>query len=117
MAQYTTTVKGSIAELRRFIEHNKSQLGFTISTEDETEGTVEGIKYYVAGYERYAYIGGNRVSLNVTMMEFSEGVRVVAISLGGSQGAFVKINHWSEDNFLNAFVSIVEDYRKKKGEV
>ena len=114
MAKYVTTVKGSIAQLRKYIDRNKSQLGFTISTEDETEGTVEGINYYVAGYERYAYIGGNRVSLNVTMMEFSEGVRVIAISLGGSQGAFVKINHWSEDNFLNAFVSVIEDYKKRQ---
>jgi hypothetical protein len=28
---------------------------------------------------------------------------------------FLKINHWSEDNFLNDFVSIIETYMKKAG--
>lgn len=113
MAHYETTVKGNIAELRDFINLKKSTLGITISTEDEVEGNVGDIKYYVAGYERFAYIGQNRVSLNVTMIESGEYVRVIATSLGGSQGVFMKINHWSEDNFLGAFTNIIEEYKKK----
>lgn len=86
----------------------------TISVEEESEGIVDGIKYYVAGLERYAALGQNRVSLNITLLEYSEGVRVIATSIGGSQAAFLKINHWSEDNFLNDFVNLLNNYNRGK---
>jgi hypothetical protein len=114
MARYEATVHGSIDELKQYIDHNKSRFGITLSTEEETEGEVDGIRYYAAGLERYAWLGQNRVSLNVVMLQYSEGVRVIATALGGSQAAFVKINHWSEDNFLNDFVSVLEEYERKK---
>ena len=69
----------------------------------------------IGTYERYAVLGENRVSLNIVLLEISEGVRVIATSSGGSQAMFLKINHWSEDNFLNDFVSIIETYMKKAG--
>ena len=49
------------------------------------------------------------------LIEYSEGVKVIATASGGSQAAFFKINTWSEDNFLNDFVSIIETYVKKAG--
>lgn len=113
MARYEATVHGTIEELKGFIDKNKQRLGATISTEEETDGVVDEVKYYMVGFERYAYLGQNRVSLNISMLEYSEGVRVVATSLGGSQAAFFKINHWSEDNFLNDFVSLIEAYEKR----
>lgn len=115
MARYEATVPGSLDELRKYINSKKSNLGTTISTEEETEGEVDGVRYYVAGLERYAILGENRVSLNMTLLEYSDGVRVIATSLGGSQAAFFKINHWSEDNFLNDFISLLEGYKKKQG--
>ena len=114
MARYEATVHGTIDELKAYIEKNKYNLGSTISYEEETTGEVDGIKYYAAGFERFAALGGNRVSLNITMMEYSEGIRVIAMSLGGSQAAFFKINHWSEDNFLNDFVRVLESYERGK---
>ena len=115
MARYEATVPGNIDELRKYINRNKSSLGTTISTEEETAGEVDGINYYVAGLERYALLGENRVSLNLTLLEYSEGVRVIATSLGGSQAAFLKINHWSEDNFLNDFADLIKGYIRKRG--
>ena len=114
MARYEATVHGTIDELRKYLNKNKQNLGLTISTEEETTGEVDGIKYYIAGLERYAALGQNRVSLNISLLEYSEGVRVVATTLGGSQAAFIKINHWSEDNFLNDFISLLESYEKHK---
>lgn len=113
MARYEATVHGTIEEVKEFINKNKPRLGMTIKTEEEIEGVVDEVKYYMAGFERYAYLGQNRVSLNVLMLEYSDGVRVVATSLGGSQAVFVKINHWSEDNFLNDFKSLLELYESQ----
>ena len=113
MARCETTVRGTIDELRAYIDKTKLNLGITISTEEEVTGEVDGIKYYIAGLERFAALGQNRVSLNISMLEYSEGVRVIATSLGGSQAAFWKINHWSEDSFLNDFVRMLEDYERR----
>lgn len=113
MARYEATVHGTIDELKEYINRTKSNLGITISVEEETTGEVDGIKYYIAGLERYAALGQNRISLNISLLEYSEGVRVIATSLGGSQAAFFKINHWSEDNFLNDFVRVLESYERE----
>ena len=115
MAKYTTTVGGSLNELVTYIKYNESRLGSTITLEEEITGTADSVKYWVGTYERYAVLGENRVSLNVMLIEYSEGVKVIATASGGSQAAFFKINHWSEDNFLNDFVSIIETYVKKAG--
>ena len=115
MAKYTTTVGGSLNELVTYIKYNESRLGSTITLEEEITGTADSVKYWVGTYERYAVLGENRVSLNVMLIEYSEGVKVIATASGGSQAAFFKINHWSEDNFLNDFVSIIETYMKKAG--
>lgn len=114
MAKHVTTVPGTIDELKSFIEHNASSLGFTISLEEEISGSIDGVKYQVCTYERYAVLGENRVSLNITMLEYSEGVRVVATASGGSQAAFFKINTWSEGSFLDDFISVIEAYKRKK---
>ena len=115
MAKYTTTVGGSLNELVKYIKHNESRLGSTITLEEEITGTADSVKYWIGTYERYAVLGENRVSLNVMLIEYSEGVKVIATASGGSQAAFFKINNWSEDNFLNDFVSIIETYVKKAG--
>ena len=115
MAKYTTIVPGSLEQLRKYISHNGPNLGATLSLEEEISGTADGVNYWIGTYERYAVLGENRVSLNIVLLEISEGVRVIATSSGGSQAMFLKINHWSEDNFLNDFVSIIETYVKKTG--
>ncbi len=113
MAQYTTTVKGKIEQLRKYIIRNESSLGTTITLEEEISGSADDVKYWVGTFERYAALSENRASLNVVLMEMKEGVRVIATAAGGSQAMFLKINHWSDDNFLDAFIRVVESYKKK----
>ncbi|MBQ6388424.1 MAG: hypothetical protein IJH90_02180 [Mogibacterium sp.] len=115
MAKYTTTVGGTLDELVTYIKHNEPKLGSTITLEEEITGTADTVRYWVATFERYAILGENRVSLNVMLIEYSEGVKVIATASGGSQGAFFKINTWSEGNFLDAFVAVIKPYKAKKG--
>ena len=78
MAKYITTVPGSLEQLRKYIYHNGPNLGATLSLEEEISGTADGVKYLIGTYERYAVLGENRVSLNIVLLEISEGVRVIA---------------------------------------
>ena len=53
-------------------------------------------------FERYSYAGGNRVSLSITLFQnANEPIKLSAITAGGSQALFFKINTWGEEAFLD----------------
>ena len=53
-------------------------------------------------FERFSYAGGNRLSMSVTLFQSGNGpVHLSAITAGGSQALFVKINTWGEEAFLD----------------
>ena len=52
-------------------------------------------------YERYSAMGGNRVRMNVTLIGEGQHLFLSAITSGGSQAMFFKINTWGEDAFLD----------------
>lgn len=64
---------------------------------DFAEGTA---RCSVRVFERYSYMGGNRVSLCVTLFQNGGPVHMSAIAAGGSQAVFEKINTWGEKAFL-----------------
>ncbi|MBQ4641472.1 MAG: hypothetical protein IJB47_02525 [Oscillospiraceae bacterium] len=52
-------------------------------------------------FERYSYLGGNRVSMSVTLFQAGGLVHLCAITSGGSQAMFFKLNTWGEESFLD----------------
>lgn len=60
-------------------------------------------------YERYSAAGSNRVSLSITITQTSEGIELVAITSGGSQAVFFKMNTWGEETFLDEFARQLEN--------
>ncbi len=59
-------------------------------------------------FERYSYAGGNRLSMTVTLFQNGNGpVHLSAITAGGSQAMFFKINTWGEDAFLDKLREIL----------
>lgn len=53
-------------------------------------------------------MGGNRVSLNVTLFQKGDGpIHMSAITSGGSQALFFKANTFGEEAFLNKLKEIV----------
>jgi len=54
--------------------------------------------------------GGNRVSLNVTITGSGEDLFISAITSGGSQAVFFKINTIGEETFLELCRDSVENY-------
>ena len=60
-------------------------------------------------FERYSYAGGNRVSLNITLFQNGEDpVQLSAITAGGSQAVFFKINTWGEEAFLDKLIELLD---------
>ena len=58
-------------------------------------------------------IGGNRVSLNLTVVGGQHDLFVSAITSGGSKAVFFKINRFGEDAFLETAKNYVERYRNQ----
>ena len=79
--------------------------------EDESNFSLGGVRCAVRVYERYSYMGGNRVSLNLTLLESDGITRLSAITSGGSQAMFFKINTLGEDAFLDTIRDAVDKYR------
>lgn len=59
-------------------------------------------------FERYSYAGGNRVSMTVTFFQNGNGpIHLSAITAGGSQALFWKVNTIGEEAFLDTLSDIL----------
>ena len=95
-----TLSKGSMHAILSDIE-DAVFTSVSATKEDESNFSMGGVRCAVRVYERYSYMGGNRVSLSVTLFQTDNGpIRLSAITSGGSQALFVKINTFGEDAFL-----------------
>lgn len=85
--------------------------GFSASLEDESDFYHAHCRCAVRVYERYSFFGGNRVSLNVTLLEVGDRIQISAISSGGSQAIFFKVNTVGEESFLELLRDVIEKYQ------
>ena len=71
------------------------------SLEDSSDFRNGSARCSVRVFERYSYSGSNRVSLSVTLFQNGDGpINLSAITSGGSQAMFFKVNTWGEETFL-----------------
>lgn len=81
--------------------------------EDRHQSVINNVQCTILVFERYSYIGGNRVSMNVTILGYQDYIELIAITAGGSQATFFKVNTWGEEAFLDKIIDPVEEYIKK----
>jgi hypothetical protein len=110
MAKYEKRLKGDFKELLDWLHNDIINGSASASFEDGSDITIEQIELAVRVYERYSMAGGNRVSLNITLMGNEEELFISAITSGGSQAMFFKINTWGEETFLELCQESVENY-------
>lgn len=79
------------------------------SFEDGSDFADKEVRCAVRVYERYSAMGGNRVSLNLTLIGRGEKLFLSAITSGGSQAMFFKLNTLGEEAFLDTLRELVED--------
>ena len=108
MAKYECSVNDDFDNLLQRIENGILNGSVSASLEDSSDFQSGTARCSVRVFERYSYAGGNRVSLNVTL--FQEGnkpIHLSAITSGGSQAMFFKLNTWGEETFLEALQELL----------
>lgn len=113
MAKFEKRLKGDFQELLDWIHKDITNGSFSASYEDGSNYNFGQMKVAVRVYERYSMAGGNRVSLNITLVGNENELFISAITSGGSQAVFFKINTYGEETFLEVCSNSVEDYISK----
>lgn len=108
MAIYTRYIDGNFNETLEKIHNGILDSSLSASYEDGSDWEKDGVKCAVRVYERYSTFGGNRVSLNVTLVGTDGELFLTGITSGGSQAVFFKINTLGEDAFLDCLVELFE---------
>ena len=111
MARYEQVLSGNVD---RFVQHLDQAIpdgSVTAKFEDGSDHTLGDARMVVRVYERYSAMGGNRVSLNVSILSVGEQLAVTAITSGGSQAMFFKINTMGEESFLQKAVDAISGWQ------
>ena len=113
MAKYEKHLTGNFDEVLNAVTDGVLNGSMSASYEDGSDWTNGTVRCAVRVFERYSYMGGNRVSMNVTLVGNGRDLFLSAITSGGSQAVFFKLNTLGEENFLEKLVPIVENYKKR----
>lgn len=102
MAKLECTLNEGFDTVLARIEEGILNGSISASLEESSDFSDGSARCSVRVFERYSYAGGNRLSMNVTLFQGESGrVKLCAVTAGGSQALFFKINTWGEEAFLD----------------
>ena len=107
MAKLERTLQGNFDAILQKIEDGVLDASVSASLEESCDWHGENSRCSVRVFERYSYFGGNRVSMNVTLYQTGGVIKICAVTSGGSQAMFFKVNTWGEDAFLETLEAIL----------
>jgi hypothetical protein len=110
MAKYERQLTGDFHALLAAVEEGILRGSISASLEDQSNFEAEGVTIAVRVFERYSWIGKNRVSLSLTLVGRGNNLFVSGITSGGSQAVFFKINTFGENAFLQKLEQIAERF-------
>ncbi|MGX7352514.1 hypothetical protein RU97_GL001970 [Enterococcus canis] len=109
MAKYERQFRGDFEACLAVCEDVIKKSSLSVSFEDASDIVSQQTQVAVRVYERYSVTGGNRTSLNITLVGLGQQlIMSVVITSGGSRGIMSKYNTWGEQNFLKDFVKEFE---------
>lgn len=109
MAKFTHTMTGDFDRILKVIEKGVLDASVSATLEDGWDVRESGSRCSVRVFERYSSAGGNRVSMSVTLYQGDGPIRLCAITSGGSQAVFFKVNTWGEESFLDTLRDAVRN--------
>ena len=109
MAKFTHVIHGDFDRILKTIEQGILDASVSATLEDSWDVREGDSRCAVRVFERYSYAGGNRVSMNVTLVQSGGPIRMCAITSGGSQAVFFKVNTWGEETFLETLKDVVRN--------
>lgn len=108
MAKLERSIKGDFTQVKERIKNGILQGSISASLEDISYFSSKDARCCVMVFERFSYMGNNRVSMNVTLFQNGEeDIHLSAITSGGSQAVFFKVNTWGEDAFLEKLAELL----------
>ena len=109
MAKVERSINGDFDQVLSNIENGILSGSMSATLEDASDFRSGTARCSVRVFERYSYAGGNRVSLNITLFQNGEDpVQLSAITAGGSQAVFFKINTLGEEAFLDKLIELLD---------
>ncbi len=108
MAKYERQFTGDFDTVLNRIDDGIIRGSASASYEDGSDYSTGAVRCAVRVYERYSMVGGNRVSLSVTLVGEGDRLFLSGITSGGSQAMFFKMNTFGEEAFLDCLRELVE---------
>ena len=108
MAKYECTITGDFDSVLRRLHDGVMNGSASASYEDGSDYRSGDFRCAVQVYERYSWSGGNRVSMSMTLAGRGQDLFLSAITSGGSQAMFFKVNTWGEEAFLDTLRDVLE---------
>lgn len=110
MAKLERSINGNMNELLNRIESGILNGSMSASLEDASDFESGTARCSVRVFEWYSCAGSNRVSLSVTLFQNGdEPIQLSAITAGGSQAVFFKINTLGEESFLEKLIKLLDE--------
>lgn len=111
MAHFERTLTGDVDRLVAHLD--RAIPGGSISGKFEagSDHRVGDARMVVRAYERFSVVGSNRVSLCISILSVGEEISLSAVSAGGSQAVFFKLNTFGEEAFLQKAADALSTFR------
>lgn len=110
MAHYQQQLTGDADHFAAYLDRTIPQGSVTTKYETGADHRIGDARMIVRTYERYSALGGNRVSLCISMLSVGDQIALSAVSSGGSEAMFFKVNTFGEEAFLQRAVETIEAY-------
>ena len=107
MAKLERTLTGDFDLVLARLNQGVLDGSMSATLEDSASFTMGSTRVAVRMYERYSALGSNRVAMSLTLVGEGDQLRLTAMTAGGSQAMFFKINTWGEEAFLDTLLDIV----------
>ena len=113
MAKYEREFRGDFDAALAKIHDAVMNGSYSASYEDGSDYVSGGFRCAVRVYERYSYLGSNRVSASVTLVGDGQRIYLTIITSGGSEAVYVKMNTFGEKSFLKQIQEVVERFENR----
>ena len=108
MAKFERALTGDFDTVLDRLHQGVLDGSMSASYEDGSDYAAGDVRCAVRVYERYSWSGGNRVSMSLTLVGRGRDLFLSAITSGGSQAVFFKINTWGEEAFLDTLRQVLD---------
>ncbi len=108
MAKFERALTGDFDSVLDRLHQGVLDGSMSASYEDGSDYAAGDVRCAVRVYERYSWSGGNRVSMSLTLVGRGRDLFLSAITSGGSQAVFFKINTWGEEAFLDTLRQVLD---------